>query len=80
MKVENKIESGENPTLSQEKIDNVEEKQHKENVDNKTAFNNIKYKVVHFIDAHQYSSIAVGTGILIGGFLLIKHYIKNRRK
>jgi hypothetical protein len=44
----------------------------------KNAIKEIKSKVVTFIDSHQYTTLAIGTGALVGTFLLVKHFLKRK--
>ena len=39
----------------------------------------IKHKISVFIDTNNYTSIAIGTGVLIGVGLLVKHILKRGR-
>lgn len=44
----------------------------------KNEIKEIKNKVVTFIDSHQYTTLAIGAGALVGTFLLVKHFIKRK--
>lgn len=44
----------------------------------KNAIKEIKSKVVTFIDTHQYTTLAISIGSLVGAFLLVKHFIKKK--
>lgn len=59
--------------------DNVEYKQQNENdlIDRK-GIKAIKYKVVTFLNTHEYTAFAIGGGFLVGAFLLAKHFIKRK--
>lgn len=64
----------EQPKESSLKVEETEKKD-----DAKSVLENVKYKVVNFAHTHNYTTIAIGTGLLVGVGILVKHFIKRKK-